>query len=178
MIMSGQVMDKAEHNALLKDAINQIQKRKIVNHAGPRLMLLGSEIGDTRLVSFIESIGTTIVADRLSMGSNYMWNNIIPQRDRLLAIGFRYMDKPRSPVKDESFRRRVNEIVAMAIDYNVEGVIYLIHRFCLPHQQDRPAILKSFKQRLIPVHEIEYDGTFPDKDIQTRIQSFVDMLKK
>lgn len=177
MVMSSQIMDKAEHNKLLNDVISKLPQRKGANNTGPRLMLLGSEISDTSLVRLIESMGATIVIDRLNDGSNYLWNNVIPQEDRLLALTFRYLDKPRSPEKDESFRRRVNEIVALAIDYNVQGVIYAIERFCIPHQQDRPPIEKAFKQRLIPFHEIEYDGTVPTMELQNRIEAFVDSIK-
>jgi len=81
-------------------------------------------------------------------------------------------------VKDESFRRRVNEIVATAIDYNVQGVVYAVERMCIPHQQDRPPIVKAFKLRLIPFHEVEYDGTIHTGDYLNRIEAFVDMLKR
>jgi benzoyl-CoA reductase subunit C len=169
-------MDKEDHNKLLKDAISKLSARE-VKYTGPRLMLLGSEISDTRLVNLIESQGATIVIDRVCNGSNYFWNNVIPQQDRILALTFRYLDKPRHPVKDESFRRRVNEIVALAIDYNVQGVVYAIERFCFPHQQDRPPVVKAFKQRLIPFHEIEYDGTVPIGEYQNRLEAFVGSIK-
>jgi benzoyl-CoA reductase/2-hydroxyglutaryl-CoA dehydratase subunit BcrC/BadD/HgdB len=177
-VLSSQIMDKEEHNKLLKDAISKLPKRKGTNNTGPRLMLLGSEISDTRLVSLIESRGATIVIDALCNGRNYFWNNVIPQQDRILALTFRYLDKPRHPTKDESFRRRVNEIVATAIDYNVQGVVYAVERFCFPHQQDRPPIEKAFKQRLIPIHNLEYDGTIHTGEFQTRFEAFIDMLRK
>ncbi len=176
MVLTSQIMDKEDHNKLLKDAINKLSEREVKN-TGPRLMLLGSEISDTKLINLIESLGAIVVIDRICNGSNYFWNNVIPQQDRILALTFRYLDKPRHPVKDESFRRRVNEIVALAIDYNVQGVVYAIERFCFPHQQDRPPIVKTFKQRLIPFHEIEYDGTIPVGDFQNRIEAFVESIK-
>jgi len=178
MVQSSQIMDKEEHNKLLKDAVSKLSQRKGMNNTGPRLMLLGSEISNTSLVRLIESTGATVVIDRLCDGSNYFWNNVIPQEDRIRALTFRYLDKPRSPVKDESFRRRVNEIVALAIDYNVQGVIYAIERFCIPHQQDRPPIEKTFKQRLIPFHNLEHDGTTHTGEYLTRIEAFVDTLKQ
>ncbi|MBN1643840.1 MAG: 2-hydroxyacyl-CoA dehydratase [Dehalococcoidales bacterium] len=177
MVLSSQIMDKEEHNKLLKDAIDKLKNRK-EQYGGPRLMLLGSEISGVNLVSLIESTGANIVIDRVCNGSNYFWNPVIPQQDRLLALTFRYLDKPRHPVKDESYRRRVNEIVALAIDYNVQGVVYAIERFCFPHQQDRPAVEKNFKQRLIPIHEIEYDGTIHEAEYINRIEAFIGSIKK
>ena len=176
MVLSSQIMDKEEHNKLLRDAIDQLETRQ-EGFSGPRLMLLGSEITDTSLVDLIESLGATVVVDRVCNGSNYFWNTVIPQNDRILALSFRYMDKPRHPVKDESFRRRVNEIVALAIDYNVQGVVYAIERFCFPHQQDRPAVEKMFKGRLIPIHEIEHDGTIHEGEFRNRFEAFIDSIK-
>ncbi len=176
MVLSSQVMDKEEHNKLLRDAIDKLETRQ-EGFSGPRLMLLGSEITDTGMVDLIESLGATVVIDRVCNGSNYFWNTVIPQKDRILALAFRYMDKPRHPVKDESFRRRVNEIVALAIDYNVQGVVYAVERFCFPHQQDRPAVEKMFKQRLIPIHEIENDGTIHEGEFRNRFEAFIDTIK-
>jgi benzoyl-CoA reductase/2-hydroxyglutaryl-CoA dehydratase subunit BcrC/BadD/HgdB len=170
-------MDKAEHNELLKDAISKLPDRQ-ETYSGIRLMLLGSEISDTRLVRLMESLGATVVIDRLCNGSNYIWNNVIPHHDRLLAIAYRYLDKPRSPVKDESYRRRVNEIVALAIDYNVQGLVYAVHKFCIPHQQDRHAVQTEFGKKLIPIHEYEHDDTIPIGEFSTRIEAFVGALKK
>ncbi|MBN2076568.1 MAG: 2-hydroxyacyl-CoA dehydratase [Dehalococcoidales bacterium] len=176
MVLSSQIMDKEEHNKLLRDAIDKLETRQ-EGFSGPRLMLLGSEITDTGMVDLIESLGATVVVDRVCNGSNYFWNTVIPQNDRLLALAFRYMDKPRHPVKDESFRRRVNEIVALAIDYNVQGVVYAIERFCFPHQQDRPAVEKMFKGRLIPIHEIEHDGTIHEGEFRNRFEAFIESIK-
>jgi len=177
MVLSSQVMDKEEHNKLLADALKKLPKRK-VTCGGPRLMLIGSELNDTGLVRLIESLGATIVMDRLCGGSSYIWNNVIPNNDRLLALAYAYLDKPRCPVKDEEYRHRASDIMYLALDYGVEGMIYNIQRFCTPHQQDRPALFKEFQKNLISVHEIEHDGTVPAGEYKTRIEAFVDTLKK
>ena len=177
MVLTSQIMDKEEHIKLLRDAIGKAYRREGTNNTGPRLMLLGSEVSDVNLISLIESQGATIVIDRLCNGANYIWNNVIPDEDRLLAIAYRYLDKPRSPVKDESYRRRVNEIVATAIDYNVQGVVYALHKFCIPHQQERHAVQVEFGKKLIPIHEIEYDDTIPAGEYRTRIEAFVDVVR-
>jgi len=179
MILSSQIMDKEEHNKLLKDAISKLPQHKAANNSGPRLMLLGSEISDTKLVRLIESLGATIVIDGLCNGSSYIWTNIIPQEDRLLAITQRYLDKePRCPMKDIRYRRRPAQLMGLAVDYNVQGVIYAIDKFCHPHQFDRPPIEKALRERYIAFHNIEYDGTIPTLEFQTRIEAFVDTLRR
>ena len=106
MILSSQVMDKAEHSKLLRDALDQLEGNETAANSGPRIMLLGSDISDTSMVEFIESMGANVVIDGLCNGMNYVWTNVVPQKDRLMAIARRYLDKPRCPVKDNRFRRR------------------------------------------------------------------------
>ena len=91
MVVSSQIMDKAEHNRLLEDALSKLPGRN-QSYSGPRLMLLGSEIFDTGLVRLIESMGATIVFDRLCAGSSYIWNNMVPNGDRLLGLAYGYLD--------------------------------------------------------------------------------------
>jgi benzoyl-CoA reductase/2-hydroxyglutaryl-CoA dehydratase subunit BcrC/BadD/HgdB len=170
-------MDKEEHNKLVADVLKKLPERK-KKYTGPRLMLIGSELGDTRLVRLIESVGATVVMDRLCGGSSYIWNNVIPNEDRLLALAYAYLGKPRCPVKDEAYRHRDSDIMLLAIDYGVEGVIYNIQRFCTPHQQDRPPLFEEFKKKLYSVHEIEHDGTVPAAEYMTRIEAFVETLNK
>ncbi|MFC2010018.1 2-hydroxyacyl-CoA dehydratase [Chloroflexota bacterium] len=177
MILSSQIMDKAEHNKLLEDAIGKLSQRRDRGEPGVRLMLLGSEISDTSLVRFIESMGATIVIDGLCNGSSYIWNNVVPQKDRLLAVAQRYLDRPRCPVKDDRFRRRPAQLMGLALDYKVQGVIYAIQKFCYPHQFDRPPIEAALKETYIPIHNIEYDGSIPDGEFRTRIEAFLDTFR-
>ncbi|MFC2021305.1 2-hydroxyacyl-CoA dehydratase subunit D, partial [Chloroflexota bacterium] len=178
MIASSQTMDKEEHNKLLKDALSKLPKRKVPDNNRARIMLLGSEISETSLVRLIESMGATVVADFLCNGSNYIWNNVIPQDDLLMAIAERYLDRLRCPMKDTVNRRRPRQIMDLALDYNVQGVVYAIQRFCHPHQWDRHLIEEAFKEKLIPLHNIEYDGSIPMMEFQTRIEAFIDTVRK
>ena len=180
MVLTSQIMDKEEHNKLLKDAISKLSGRERKEDGGVRLMMLGSDcdFGDAALTRMIESLGATVVIDRLCNGSNYFWNNIIPQEDRFQAIAQRYWDKPRCAVKDETYRRRVVDIMGLAIDYNVGGVIYNTHRFCTPNHADRVPVLEALKKRFIQFHDLEHDGTFPAGELETRIETFIDMIKK
>ena len=177
MIFTSQLMDKEEHNKLLKDAINKLSDRRTSN-TGPRLMLLGSELSDTRLVRMIESVGATIVIDRLCDGSNYLWNNVIPQEDRLYAISERYVDRPRCPAKDATYRRRVREIPALAADFNVKGAIYVRQKGCEPHQWHRAGIHALLGDNNISFYAFEYDRNVSQiEEFKADIEAFINALK-
>ena len=67
--------------------------------------------------------------------------------------------------------------MGLVADYNVEGVIYAIQKFCHPHQFDRPPIEKACKERYIPFFNFEYDGTIPKAEFQNTIEAFVEAIK-
>jgi benzoyl-CoA reductase subunit C len=176
MVISSQIMDKEEHNRLLMDAISKLPNRKDRGEAGARLMVLGSEIIDSKLFRLIGSLGATVVIEESCTSSNYIWNNVIPQEDRLMAIGQRYLDRPRCPIKDVRFRRRVNYLMEMAEDYNVQGVIIAMMKYCGPHQFGRPPIEKGLRERFIPFHNIEHDGTIHTGEYKIRLEAFINTI--
>ncbi|MDO8636227.1 MAG: 2-hydroxyacyl-CoA dehydratase [Dehalococcoidia bacterium] len=179
MVVSSQVMDKQEHNQLLEKALVELNSRKDNRQTGVRLMLIGSENDDTEFVRMIESLGSTVVIDDHCTGSRYFWNEIIPGKDRLLAISSRYMDRPPCPQKDvEDIRFRFLHIKQLAQDYNVQGAILVQQKFCSPHELDFPA-LKAFLQEEmnIPSLFLEVDVTIPLGQFRTRVEAFLEMLQ-
>ena len=57
MTLSSQLIDKAEHNRLLSEALVELPRRKERPETGARLMLIGSENDDIDYIKVIESLG-------------------------------------------------------------------------------------------------------------------------
>lgn len=179
MVVSSQVMDKKEHNELLKNALKELQGRKPGRETGVRLMMVGSENDDTEFVRMVESLGATVVVDDHCTGSRYFWNEVVPQDDRLMAISSRYMDRPMCPQKDVGDKRfRFEHIGQLVKDYNVQGAVLVQQKFCTPHEFDMPA-LKTFLQEKfnIPSLFLEVDITIPLGQFRTRLEAFLEMLQ-
>ncbi len=181
IVLASQVMDKAEHNQLLKEYLGKLPAWETQGANGAskvRLMLIGSETYDTRLEKLIESLGGMVVIDELCNGSSYFWNEVVPQKDRLMAITLRYLDKYHCAIKDNRYRRRTARVQYLAEDYNVQGAIIAMQRYCVPNGFDNPFITDALKERQVPFHFIELqDTTFPAADLQTRLEAFIDMLR-
>jgi benzoyl-CoA reductase subunit C len=178
IVLASQIMDKEEHNRLLTEFISQLPAWQDKGGPKVRLMLLGSETYDTRLEKLIESLGATVVIDELCNGSSYFWNEVIPQKDRLMAIALRYLDKYHCAIKDNRYRRRTARIQQLAEDYNVQGAIIAMQRYCAPNGFDNPFVVDALKERLIPFHFMELlDTTFPAGEALTRMEAFIDMLR-
>lgn len=175
IVLASQVMDKAEMNEILEKFIPELEDRE----PGPervRLMLIGSETFDTELEEMVEALGADIVIDELDNGTSYYWNNVLPQKDRLMALSLKYLGRPKNPVKDNNWRRRPQHIYELAEDYNIDGALVVKQIYCHLHGTDNYAVWKILRERYLPYHFFERDTTLPYEETKLRLESFIAML--
>jgi benzoyl-CoA reductase subunit C len=179
MVVSSQMADKREHNALLQAALGELKGgRQDGRETGVRLMIVGSEDDDTEMLKLIESLGATVVIDDHCTGSRYFWNQVTPADDLLSALATRYVERPPCPQKDWEGRRRLEHLRQLARDYNVQGAIVIQQKFCDPHELDNPAIITMLREELgLPSLFLEFDVTIPVGQFRTRIEAFLEMLR-
>lgn len=176
VMLANQYMDKEEHSTLLRQLLDELKGRQI-DVPDLRFMVVGSEIDDIRLMEKIESLGALVVTDEQCIGSRYFWNETPAGDDVLMRIGDRYLARPPCPLKDwRQPRLRVDHLLALAKDYKVDGVIFLIQKFCDPHGWDTPYIQKVLEQNKIPNIALEITIPNPMGPLQTRLEAFIEML--
>ncbi|OAT85270.1 benzoyl-CoA reductase, bzd-type, subunit N [Desulfotomaculum copahuensis] len=178
LVLSGQMVDKREHNAYLEQKLKELSERQPDRQTGERLMILGSEDDDTAFMAMAESLGTTFVVDDHCTGSRYFWNRVEPQEDRLMAIAARYIDRPACPTKDWPERSRLPHILKLAKEWNVQGAIVMQQKFCDPHELDIPAIRKYLEENGVPTLFLEFDVTVPIGQFRIRVEAFLEMLRQ
>ncbi|MFC1970148.1 2-hydroxyacyl-CoA dehydratase [Chloroflexota bacterium] len=175
MVLSSMFMDKAEHNQLLETVLKELPRRDQDSERGARLMVIGSEV-DPEFINLLESSGAQVVTDDTCTGSRYFWNDVIPAGDSLSAIAARYLDRLPCPLRDVTERRRIRRILDLVKDYNVDGVIIALQKFCEPHGFDNPAIERALKENGIPSLFLELDITLAPGQLRTRIEAFLEMI--
>ena len=176
VMLACQVMDKAEMNQILEKFIGELEEREPYEDR-IRLMLIGSETWDTALEELVESLGANIVVDELDNGSSYCWNEVIPQKDRLLAISLRYLGRPHNPVKETNWRRRPQRIFELYEDFSVDGALVVKQIYCHLHGTDNYAVWKILRERNIPFHFFERDNSVPPDETRLRLEAFMNMLR-
>jgi benzoyl-CoA reductase subunit C len=177
MTLSSQLVDKAEHNRLLSEALPELQQTSQRPSAGVRLMLIGSENDDIDYVRLIESLGSIVVIDESCTGSRYFWNECRLDADPLDAIASRYIERPPCPAKDLPEHRRFSYIVEMIRDFRIEGVIMTLQRFCHNHETEIPGLQALFEKEGIPVLQLEYSFIAPPNWYRNRIEAFLEMIR-
>jgi len=176
IMLANQIMDKAEANKMLEALIPELENRTPYEDR-VRLILIGSETYDAELEKLIEEVGGNVVIDELDNGSGYIWNEVIPMKDRLMAIGLRYMSKPHSALKDNVWRRRPEQIFTLSEDWQADAAIVVKQIYCHCHGSDMYAVWKLLRERSIPYHTFERDTTLPYEETRLGIEALLNMVK-
>ncbi len=176
IVLACQVMDKAEMNKILERYLEELEEREPYKDR-IRLMLVGSETFNTELEELVEQLGANVVIDELDTGSSYFWNEVIEQKDCLMALALRYLGRPHNPIKDNNWRRRIQHIFELTEDYNVDGVIIEKQIYCHLHGSDNYAVWKMLRERNIPFLYFERSMKLQEEDTALRIEAFLNMLR-
>ena len=177
--LSNQLVDKREHSQALEELLQELPQRKRDRETGTRLMIVGSEDDDREFMQMVEqklNLPATFVMDEHCTGSRYFWNEVIPQKDRLMAIAARYLDRVACPTKDWPVHTRFPHVLNLLKEYNVEGVILMQQKFCDPHELDMPALRKLLEDKGYPTYFLEFDITVPVGQFQTRVEAFLETM--
>jgi len=176
MVISSQMTDKADHNEELRKVLNGLNDRPNGRKTGTRLMILGSEDDDIAFINMVESCGATFVVDDHCTGTRYFWNEVDPMENRLEAIAKRYIERPACPSKDWEERTRVEHILKLAKEWDVQGAIVIQQKFCDPHEIDMPSIRKALNDNGVKSLFLEFDVTVPIGQFKVRVEAFLEML--
>jgi benzoyl-CoA reductase subunit C len=177
MVVSSQITDKHDHNKTLESLLQQLPSRNI-GDTGERLMILGSEDDDTEFLSMVEDLGATFVIDDHCTGTRYFQEEVDPTGDPLTAIAERYVKRVPCPSKDWPERTRLDHIVQMAKDYEIQGAIIIQQKFCDPHELDIPIIKKTLEKNGLATLFLELDVTVPIGQFKTRVEAFLEIIRE
>lgn len=185
MIVAGMTIPAAEFGDLLEAAINDVKKRNQPAHPGARVMIYGSEIDDIAFVELTESCGANVVMDDLCTGTRHFWHDVEATLDPVDGIVERYLGKvvcprtyrDRKATREEDFENRFSYLKQYAKDFNVDGVILYVIRYCDTHELDAPDIRDYLEAAGYPVLHLEDDYSVTTiGQLRTRVQAFTEVL--
>ena len=178
MVVSSQMTDKREHNKALEELLKKLPSRSL-DAQGERLMIVGSEDDDTEFIAMVEDLGSRIVIDEHCTGTRYFYEEVNTNGDILTSIAERYVRRIPCPSKDWPKRTRVDHIVRLAKEYNIQGAIVMQMKFCDPHELDTPAIKEALEKDVgVPTIFLEFDVTVPIGQFKTRVEAFLEIIRE
>ncbi len=97
-------------------------------------------------------------------------------KEPMRAIAERYLKIPCSCMYPND--RRINQIMKLAEDFNVDGVVYYTLQFCHGYNIEKYRVAEALKKADIPLLSIETDYSEADTEqIKTRVDAFLEMME-
>ena len=146
----------------------------------PRLMISGTPmtVPNWKIPHIIETSGGVVVVEESCTGQRYFRELVDESNgDAMTAIADRYLktDCACFSPNDE----RVENIIRLAKEYNVDGVVYTSLMFCGPYSVEYSKVKKALDAAGIPLVKIETDYGMEDVgQIKTRIEAFIEKIKE
>lgn len=185
VLVAGMGIPAAEHIKLTQTFIAEVKKRPAPKADGlPRIFIWGNEIDDIAFIRLVEESGAHVVMDDLCTGSRFFWDEVPETADPLDGITTRYINIhcPRSNVpqtggREEDLENRYGYIRNFISDWQVNGVIFYIVRYCDTCELEGPDLREYLNSLKLPVLMIEDDySTSTIGQLRTRIQAFLEMI--
>ncbi|MCS3923626.1 double-cubane-cluster-containing anaerobic reductase [Methanosalsum natronophilum] len=174
-------LSPTEFKHILKMVIEEIEhiQPEQESNTKPRVMIAGCPLsgGNTKVPKIIEERGGVIVCEESCTGTRSFWDLVDEDenKDPMLSLSQRYINIPCSCMSPN--KKRLESVVDLAQEFNVDGVIYYTLQFCHGYNIEAYNVQKELKKAGIPMLSIETD--YSDSDIEqlgVRIDAFLEMI--
>jgi benzoyl-CoA reductase subunit C len=175
-----------ESSALIQAVTKEVKQRVAKpNGKSARIMLIGDQIDDVAIIDAIEGTGAHMVMDDLSIGAKMYWGDVDVTPDPVQGIAERYLRKLKIPTtfvgsKDtypEILEERYGHMKQFISEFNVNGVILFIYKYCDPYGFEVPAMKSYIESTGTPVLYLEDEySTSTLARTKTRIEAFLEMI--
>ncbi|OPY59266.1 MAG: Benzoyl-CoA reductase subunit C [Syntrophorhabdaceae bacterium PtaU1.Bin034] len=174
-----------ESSALVEAVTKEVKGRTVSNGKAARIMLIGDQIDDVAMIDAIEGTGARLVMDDLSIGSKMYWQDVDVTSDPIQGIAERYLRKLKIPTTfvdtgkgyQENLEARFGHMKQYIKEFNVNGVILFVYKYCDPYGFEVPAIKSFIESGGTPVLYLEDEySTSTLARVKTRIEAFLEMI--
>jgi len=179
IVKASMIMDRGYLAARLPEIVDALKKGEFATDVSgkKRLILTGSICDHPDIYDILEKSGGVVVWDDLCTGSRYFDGLIANGPDPIERIATRYTERLICPAKHFSLTQRGENIVRIAREHKADGVIFLLLKFCDPHDFDYPYMKEFLDKEQIPNMLLEIEDQLPaEGQLLTRFETFMHML--
>ncbi|MFQ5987372.1 MAG: 2-hydroxyacyl-CoA dehydratase subunit D [Dehalococcoidia bacterium] len=187
VMMAAMSVPVYESNEMLKNIIEEVSTRKDgPQEKATRLLVYGCEIDDIAFINLVEECGANVVIDDLCMGTRDYWKDVATEGDPLQNLADRILGEIMCPrtfrrsrgTRQQDLDNRFSYIRDFAKEFNVNGAILYIIRYCDTFEFDAPEVRDYLEEAGIPVLYLEDDYSLTSiQGFKTRIQAFLEMIE-
>ena len=177
IIGSSTVMLKEENNKLLNQVIDLLNSRQEI-YEGKRVLISGSTLDKPDLFQLIENSGGVVAADDLCIGTRYFFDQIDESiSDPIEAIAKRYLELIPCSRMFDFHEERIDHAVKLITDYDIQGLIYVVLKYCDDFMIDYPLYKEKMDELGIPILYLEREYILDNVEaLRTRIEAFIELI--
>ena len=146
-----------------------------------RILVTGTPLAvpNWKLHNIIETSGAAVVCEEMCTGTRYFENLVDETKttldEQFMALSERYMKTNCACFTPNT--GRVDDILRMVKEYQVDGVIDCSLKFCCLYDTEKYSVSRALKEAGVPVLSLETDYTDTDAEqLRTRIGAFIELL--
>ena len=183
----GMSLPVKEANNLFDEVLEKLKQRKEAPFKkAPRILIDGACVDNIDFFKLIEDSGANVVADSLCIGTRDYWAKTEVGSNPVDTLAHRYLDKINCPrtyrekvgeTYQEDLESRFGDVGSLIKEFNVDGVILYLYKYCDPFGFEVPArkaYLDSLKMPVLYLEDEYSTGTIGR--LRTRIQAFLEMI--
>ncbi|MDO5023235.1 double-cubane-cluster-containing anaerobic reductase [Slackia piriformis] len=171
--MANKLADELEQR--IADGVGVFEK------GAKRILVTGTPmaIPNWKLHHIIENCGGAVVCEEMCTGTRY-FENLVDEtqatlKNQFAALSERYMKTNCACFTPNT--GRIDDIIRLAREYNVDGVIDVNLKFCTLYDVEKSSVAKALEAEGIPTLALETDYADNDAEqLRTRIGAFIEML--
>ncbi len=174
------VMDRFDLADKLALVQREMESRQSAARPGgrKRLVLAGGFCDLPDIYGIIEETGADLVGDDLCVAARAWGGIIATDREPILAITKRYLERPVCPAKHQGLTSRGEGLLRLVREKEADGVIFTWLKFCDPHAFDYPYLKEFLDREGIPSLVLELEDQLPgDGQIKTRFEAFLETIQ-
>lgn len=176
-----------EASQLLDEVIDEVRNRASpAVKKSPRIMVVGAEVDDIAFIKLIEDSGAHVVVDSMCVGTRDYFFDVDTAEQPLGSIADYYLRKLNCPrtyrewtgeTYEDDLEARFGHIGRFAKEFNVDGVILYLLKYCDPFGFEVPARMQYIQSLGTPVLYIEDEYSMSTIGrLRTRVQAFLETL--
>jgi bcr-type benzoyl-CoA reductase subunit C len=179
VVEAGMLMSKEEHSRLLVELLKKAENTELDTAFAARVkIVLSGNLCQHSLwpvLNLLDELGIVVVDDDLYVGTSYFAAQAKASSSPMAALAERYIKGVPSPVKINVGNEWADYLIGMVKRAKASGVIILRLMYC-DYAFDYPYLRERFSQNGIPELLIETDQELDLEDIETRLESFVEIV--
>ncbi|MGB7912847.1 MAG: double-cubane-cluster-containing anaerobic reductase [Desulfobaccales bacterium] len=179
--------DPVRFTAKIGELCDELEKRikageGVVPAGTPRLMLSGCPMAvpNWKLPFIVESSGAVIVGEESCIGTRNI-RDLVDESGNTLEEMLDFLVDRYMRIDCACFtpnRERLQNVVSMAKDLEVKGVIHYALNFCQPYAIEAFKVGRALEEAGIPMLSIETDYSMEDvEQLKTRVEAFLEMVR-